>query len=409
MYCPICKQEIKDNSKFCGKCGKKIPRCPSCGRVADREDLFCVYDGTPLFEGVAKVLPEKVKKETSRTKKKMWIPIVCVITLLFVCVVVLGYNLYYNEKIDLGINKIKFFDKERTIENRMIYISGENPSDTSIVVAERLKESWKLDKFDAMIIVDENGTSATFNAGYLAKENNAPILLIDQDNPENIINYIKQNINDEGRIYVLGSVNSMIQELEEKIPNVKMILLSGKNRYETNTVVLQQTDILNKEILVCCDNDYGIGLSASATGKPVLLVGTTLTDVQKKLLSDNSCELICIGCDDDFNSKLIEELENYDEEIEYIKGNENYEVIINIANRFFDLPNSFVLVHEDDYANSLCGAPLAFEYNAPFLLLNDNDIQCVIDYVRENSIETGYILENSDLSNKKIIDSFWEE
>lgn len=48
MKCPICKEQIKDESKFCEKCGNKIPRCPSCGKVVYMPSRFCVYDGTPL-------------------------------------------------------------------------------------------------------------------------------------------------------------------------------------------------------------------------------------------------------------------------------------------------------------------------------------------------------------------------
>lgn len=48
MKCPICHQEIRDNSKFCGKCGCKIPRCPTCGKVIGQRSRFCTQDGTPL-------------------------------------------------------------------------------------------------------------------------------------------------------------------------------------------------------------------------------------------------------------------------------------------------------------------------------------------------------------------------
>lgn len=52
MKCPVCKQTIKDNSKFCSKCGCIIPRCPSCGNVIEKKMNFCVHDGTPLSEEI---------------------------------------------------------------------------------------------------------------------------------------------------------------------------------------------------------------------------------------------------------------------------------------------------------------------------------------------------------------------
>ena len=57
MKCPFCKQEIKDNSKFCAKCGKEIPRCPGCGKVIYKRTRFCTNDGTPLPENVLMLFP----------------------------------------------------------------------------------------------------------------------------------------------------------------------------------------------------------------------------------------------------------------------------------------------------------------------------------------------------------------
>lgn len=69
MICPICYKEIKEGSKFCEKCGSKIPRCPECGVVIHKKLKFCVYDGTPLPEEVLELLPES-KEETVEVKEK---------------------------------------------------------------------------------------------------------------------------------------------------------------------------------------------------------------------------------------------------------------------------------------------------------------------------------------------------
>lgn len=52
MICPICKSEIKEDSKFCSKCGKQIPRCPTCNKVINKKMRFCINDGTPLPEEI---------------------------------------------------------------------------------------------------------------------------------------------------------------------------------------------------------------------------------------------------------------------------------------------------------------------------------------------------------------------
>ena len=59
MICPACKKDIKDNSLFCAKCGSKIPRCPTCGKLIVKKNRFCVYDGTPLSEDLLSLIPEE--------------------------------------------------------------------------------------------------------------------------------------------------------------------------------------------------------------------------------------------------------------------------------------------------------------------------------------------------------------
>ena len=60
MICPICEKKIKDDSKFCGKCGCKIPRCPTCGKVIDKQFRFCIYDGTPISEEANEIAQKKM-------------------------------------------------------------------------------------------------------------------------------------------------------------------------------------------------------------------------------------------------------------------------------------------------------------------------------------------------------------
>lgn len=59
MICIYCRQEIRDDSKFCDKCGRKIPRCPACGRASTKKIHFCAYDGTPIPEDIFGSVPEQ--------------------------------------------------------------------------------------------------------------------------------------------------------------------------------------------------------------------------------------------------------------------------------------------------------------------------------------------------------------
>lgn len=58
MICPICKKEIKEDSKFCPKCGRQVPRCPTCNKVITKKMKFCINDGTPLSEELFSVFSD---------------------------------------------------------------------------------------------------------------------------------------------------------------------------------------------------------------------------------------------------------------------------------------------------------------------------------------------------------------
>lgn len=69
MICPKCKNEIKDDSKFCGKCGQKIPRCPTCGRPILERARFCIYDGSRISDDILNLLPEETAADETEAEE----------------------------------------------------------------------------------------------------------------------------------------------------------------------------------------------------------------------------------------------------------------------------------------------------------------------------------------------------
>ena len=120
MLCPICKQEIKDNSKFCGKCGNIIPRCPTCGKVIDKRVRFCVYDGTPLPEEIVALISDEPQKESDVPKKKIgfWV-LLSVMGVLAATALIIGYLLYDSGKIDLFREQETALETENNMEEEI--------------------------------------------------------------------------------------------------------------------------------------------------------------------------------------------------------------------------------------------------------------------------------------------------
>ena len=135
MICPICHKEIKDGSKFCGKCGNKIPRCPSCGEAIYKRTRYCVYDGAMLPEELLKLLPEETtviteSKEVPKKKRtvgKIILRIILTIVVLIMLVAVgvggyiavRGVPAFVTEYFDSSEDDAGFSsDEENDLENQ---------------------------------------------------------------------------------------------------------------------------------------------------------------------------------------------------------------------------------------------------------------------------------------------------
>jgi len=48
MQCPLCKETIDDDSRYCDQCGEQIMVCPVCGRPG--KGKRCIFDGNELVQ-----------------------------------------------------------------------------------------------------------------------------------------------------------------------------------------------------------------------------------------------------------------------------------------------------------------------------------------------------------------------
>lgn len=59
MKCPVCNKENGPGVNFCEGCGRRIPRCPTCGMELTNRDRFCSNDGTRLSDDLLILVPEE--------------------------------------------------------------------------------------------------------------------------------------------------------------------------------------------------------------------------------------------------------------------------------------------------------------------------------------------------------------
>lgn len=132
MKCPYCKTQIKDDSKFCPNCKKRIFRCPSCGGALCLNQKFCSNDGMPIPKSVYKEeLASETDKKNTRKRKKIFVSVIIIALAIIVVGFGLGgYFLYKDvmkKKYEKYSQKISKPIDEKTIEeNTVTYKNGDS-------------------------------------------------------------------------------------------------------------------------------------------------------------------------------------------------------------------------------------------------------------------------------------------
>ena len=275
---------------------------------------------------------------------------------------------------------------ETSLDDR---IYGKSRYDTARAVADKMKEEIE-GKFDNIIVAYGENYPDALSGGYLAKVKNAPILLVNPSVEDDIIDYISKNIASDGTVYILGGTGVVSSAFERNIRDkgIYPVRLFGKSRYETNLEILKAAEVDDEEILICTGTDYADSLSASAAGMPILLVGNTLTDAQRKYIQNlNTEQFYLIGgkgaVKPEIESDLIE-LEYSEDNITRIAGKTRYETSTAVAEELFDKsPQTVVLAYAQNFPDGLSGGPLAMLYDAPIILTDSNNTKAAREYVKE--------------------------
>ena len=329
------------------------------------------------------------------------------------------YKLEPSESEEGQVESVTFESKSALLEDgdtsdvrtEDIRIFGKSRYDTAISVAEKYKGSSG--KFENVIVAYGLDFPDALSGGYLAKVKNAPILLVDPSQENRIVDYISKNIASVGKVYILGGKGVVSSAFESKVKDkgIKTKRLGGKSRYETNIAILKEAGVKTEDILVCTGDGYADSLSASAVGKPILLVGKTLTENQKnyiKGLSTKQCYLI--GGAGAVKPAVNDGLKALGFTTRRLFGPTRYETSTVVAKYFFEKAETVVLAYALNFPDGLSGGPLAIHENAPILLTDSDNTAAAREYVvgagAVRSITLGGKTLISDAAVKRIMSFF---
>lgn len=283
-------------------------------------------------------------------------------------------------------------------EQQVSRIYGKNRYATAIAIAEQLKDNLGVEKFDTIFIASGTSFADALSGAYLANQKNAPILLsygqegdyayLDTNN----IDYIKENLAEDGMVYILGGTAAVPASYEDALSDYQLKRLSGKTRYETNLLILKEAGVTGGEILVCTGNNFADSLSASAINKPILMVGSDLLDSQTEFLGDiSSSRFYIIGGQAAVSYSIESDLRSMAATMR-ISGKNRFETSARIAQRFFGSAQEVIVANGMSFPDGLCGGMLANSMNAPVVLTHENYSDSAKTYLAGLDVQTAVVL-----------------
>ncbi|MBQ4582864.1 MAG: cell wall-binding repeat-containing protein [Oscillospiraceae bacterium] len=283
------------------------------------------------------------------------------------------------------------FAAEATGTAERIY--GDDRYLTSLKVADQLKENLGVEKFQAIVVASGNEFADALSGTYLAAKKDAPILLVRQKCMDTIKDYIRSNLVAGGTVYILGGTVAVPASMESGLDGFNVKRLGGNDRYETNLLILKEAGVTpGEDILACTGRSFADTLSASATGKAILLVKDRLYSTQKDFLRTvGGGNLYIVGGKSAVSEQLAGELGAYGT-VQRIDGTTRYETSVNVAKTFFSETSCAVLAYGNNFPDGLCGGALASSMDAPLLLVTNDKYSAAEQYAKANHVSHGFVL-----------------
>lgn len=296
----------------------------------------------------------------------------------------------------------------QTIARATQRIYGSNRYETAFKIADTLKANNGNKKFPSVIVASGLDSADALSAAYLAKVRNAPLLITAPADviTDRLVKYIGDNAEENATVYIIGGTKAVSQQTQDKLKNYNVVRVSGPDRYLTNLLVLKEAGVTNQELLVASGINYADALSASAVGKPILLVnGKTLNSNQRSFIGTLSgTKATIIGGKVAVSDDIQTQLKGIYTSVSRIGGANRYETSVNVASKYFSKPKTMVLAYGMNFPDGLCGGPLAMSYNSPLILTADNATAQARNYALKSDINYVAILGGTGLiSNNSVM------
>ncbi|APH20324.1 cell wall-binding repeat-containing protein [Clostridium botulinum] len=315
-----------------------------------------------------------------------------IITLVTSIVLVLGVSTIAQGKNNYSVSRIE----------------GANRYKTSLNISKQFNN----DKVDNVIIASGSDFPDALAGSSLSKKLKAPILLVDKDIKGSLdsIDYIKNHLNVNGNVYILGGNASVSENYINYIKSLgykNIIRLGGKNRFDTNRAIINSMNI-EKGTPIVITNGYGfadalsVSSAAASKGYPILMSDSkTLPDeIKAKIREIQPSKVYLIGGQGSLSNNIITEVRNIVPSLNYsnitrIWGNSRYDTSLEIC-KYFNLDSdTAVIANGKNFPDALSGSALAAKQNAPIVLTNGKDMSNQKKYLNMTNYKNLILLGGS--------------
>ncbi len=284
---------------------------------------------------------------------------------------------------------------------------GSNRYETAFKAAQLMHEITG--DFNAVVVTSGENFADALAGSYLAAKTDAPILLTDNDNMDDVLEFIAAYAADDATVYALGGATIVSDELAAvESAGMTFKRLAGPSRFETNLAILGEAFTVAGSVpwgcVVCTGYNFADSLSASAVGLPILLVDDVLTEEQVTFLQDWAPDgFVLAGGTGAVSSAVENQLWHlYDEFdgyawVERLAGANRFETSALVAEYFFDEPVMAVAAYGYNFPDGLCAGPLAYMMGAPLLLTADGDEVYAASYTEHHGVTMGVAMGGAPL------------
>ncbi|HWR40832.1 MAG TPA: cell wall-binding repeat-containing protein [Patescibacteria group bacterium] len=272
-------------------------------------------------------------------------------------------------------------------------LAGQTKNDTALSVA---KAAYP-DKVTNAVLATADYYPDALAGSVLAYQLNAPILLVDSSeaDQEKVVDYLKANLEQEGRVYILGGTAVVSSGMDAKLQNSgfnHITRIAGETRYDTAVKIADQLNVkTGTPVVLVSGENYPDALAVSSIAAqnqfPILLVQKDGIGeaVSEELAALKPSKIYIIGLEGAISPAVESQAAKITglaaENIVRIGGADRYATSLAIAEYFNLGSQTMCIATGNKFPDALAGSVYAAKTKAPIILTDSSLSEQTMDYV----------------------------